>query len=96
MKILRTLFCFIVGLSFVVAVGLYCARSTAPKVVYIQKLEIPSIKEIQRRLKELDKPRYDPGKLDGIVGKQTQTAWNNYECDRQAKKCFEIQKIKGN
>jgi len=84
----KTLLIVIITVS-ALSIAVHLAK---PKIIYIQKLEIPSIREIQRRLKELDNPRYDPGKLDGIVGKQTQTAWNNYECDKQAKKCFEISK----
>ena len=74
----------------VFALGFAVKLLERPKVVYIQKLDIPSAREIQRRLKELDNPRYDPGKIDGIPGPNTMEGWNNYTCDQYA-----IRAIKG-
>ena len=50
---------------------------------------IPSAREIQQRLTDLDKPRYDPGPIDGIPGPKMIRGWDNYTCDQFAKKCFE-------
>jgi hypothetical protein len=51
---------------------------------------IPSAREIQQRLKDTGKERYNPGKIDGIIGVQTksQTAWDNYTCDQFAKRAI--------
>lgn len=43
--------------------------------------KIPSAIEIQQMLTETGKERYYPGKADGIIGKNSQTAWDNYICD---------------
>jgi len=58
------------------------------KLVPVQAL-IPSQREIQQRLKDLGKARYDPGKIDGIIGKDSRIAWDNYICDQLAKKAIE-------
>lgn len=50
---------------------------------------IPSAIEIQQKLKIIGKPRYDPGKIDGKVGRKTQTAWDNYICDQYAIRAIE-------
>lgn len=77
----------LVGLGCIVLVAMWCIIQTQKsKVVYIyvQDPNIPSAREIQRRLKELDNPRYDPGKIDGIPGPNTLEGWNNYTCDQYA------------
>lgn len=91
MKVLRNLFTFIVGFSFIVAVGLYCARAQAPTIVYVQDPNIPSTREIQQRLKEMGIERYDPGKIDGVIGKNSRKAWDNYICDQHAKRTFKYE-----
>ncbi len=60
-----------------------------PKIIYIIDPNIPSVREIQQRLKDLDDPRYDPGKVDGIPGPDTMRGWNNLIKDRYAKRAFE-------
>lgn len=49
---------------------------------------IPSAREIQQRLKDLDDPRYDPGPIDGISGPKMIRGWDNYICDQYAKKAI--------
>ncbi len=56
------------------------------KLVPVQS-DIPSAREIQQRLKDTGKPRYDC-KVDGIVGPETIKAWDAYIMDRYAKKAF--------
>jgi len=85
----------LVGIGCIVLIAMWCIIETqeANKVyVYIQDPNsIPSAKEIQQRLKALGKPRYDPGKIDGVIGVETksQIAWDNYECDQHAKRAIE-------
>ena len=70
-------------------------REPVIKLVPVQDPNyIPSPRDIQQRLKDLDDPRYDPGKIDGIIGIDTrsQIAWDNLIKDRYAKKSFEISK----
>ena len=60
-------------------------------IMVVDPNTIPSIREIQQRLKDTGKPRYDPGKIDGrisLTGK-TQEAWNNYTCDQYAIRAIE-------
>ena len=52
--------------------------------VYVQDPNIPSAREIQQRLKDLDDPRYDPGPIDGIPGPKMITGWDNLIKDRYA------------
>ena len=59
-------------------------RKPVVKLVPVQA-PIPSVREIQQRLKDTGIARYDPGKVDGIPGKMTVTAWDNHTCDRFAK-----------
>jgi len=58
-----------------------------PKV--IQDPNIPSQREIQQRLEDLDNPRYDPNGVDGWIGTDSRTAWDNYTCDQHAKRAIE-------
>ena len=90
MKTIREIFfVVIVGLMFVVLVGQFCALSTSNPTVIIHYEPIPSAREIQRRLKDLDNPRCDPGKIDGIPGPNTITAWDNLIEDRFAIRAIE-------
>jgi len=50
---------------------------------------IPSATEIQERLTALGNPRYDPNGIDGVIGKDSRTAWDNYICDQQAIRAIE-------
>jgi hypothetical protein len=60
------------------------------KLVPVSDLNyIPSPREIQQSLKDLDDPRYDPGKVDGIPGVITMEAWDNLVKDRYAKRAIE-------
>lgn len=82
----------LVGIGCIVLVAMYCIIQTQKsKVIYIyvQDPKIPSARRIQQRLKELDNPRYDPGKLDGIPGPNTMEGWNNYTKDQFAIKAVE-------
>jgi len=78
MKTLRTLFTFLVGISFVVAVGIYCARSTAPRPIirYIEDTnKVYNIFEMQERLQSQGLYK---GKIDGIWGPQTDRTYCDY------------------
>ncbi len=50
---------------------------------------IPSAREIQQRLTDLNDPRYDPNGVDGVIGKDSRTAWDNLIKDRYAKRAVE-------
>ena len=69
-------------------------KNLADKQVKIIRLPdpnyIPSAREIQERLTALGNPRYDPNGIDGIIGKDSRTAWDNYICDQHAKKTIEV------
>lgn len=58
--------------------------------VYVQDPNIPSAREIQQRLKDLNDPRYDPGPIDGIPGPKMITGWDNLIKDRYAKRAIEV------
>lgn len=62
----------------------YCYKPIV-KLVPVQA-PIPSAREIQQRLKDLNDPRYDPGKIDGVIGIDTrsQRVWDNLIKDRYA------------
>ena len=60
-----------------------------PKIVYIPDPNIPSQREIQQRLEDLGNPRYDPNGVDGWIGKDSRTAWDNYTKDQHAKRAVE-------
>lgn len=75
MKTLKAFFTFLVGLSFVVAVGVYCANST-PTIVYIHDpnyIQPPC--EAQRRLKEQG---FYEGRIDNIWGPESDRAFCNW------------------
>lgn len=61
-----------------------------PKVILIQDPNyIPTQTEIQQRLEDLGNPRYDPNGVDGIIGKDSRIAWDNFTCDQFAKRALE-------
>ena len=60
-----------------------------PRVVYIIDPNIPSAREIQQRLKDLNDPRYDPGPIDGIPGPKMIRGWDNLIIDRYAIRAIE-------
>lgn len=76
-------------IMLVVVLSVAYVNHRKPAVVFIPDPNIPSALDIQQRLKDLDVPRYDPGKVDGIIGKQSITAWDNYSCDQHAKRAIE-------
>ena len=86
-KVMSMIRVLLVGIGFIVLMGMYCyIQFQEPQIVYVADPNyIPSVMEIQQRLKDLNEPRYDPGKVDGIPGKMTVTAWDNFVCDRFAK-----------
>ena len=89
MSMVRTL---LVGIGCIVIIVMFCIIKTQEsKVVYIyiQDPNIPSAREIQQKLKDLDDPRYDPGKVDGKPGPDTMRGWDNHTCDRYAKRAIE-------
>ena len=57
-------------------------------VVFVQDPNIPSQREIQQRLEDLNDPRYDPNGVDGWIGTDSRTAWDNYTKDQHAKEYF--------
>jgi hypothetical protein len=63
---------------------------TAPDVIDIKPQKVPmSVRELQTFLNDQPDPwkRY-VCKIDGIWGKETETALENYLCDQNAKECF--------
>jgi len=58
------------------------------KLVPVQSY-IPSQREIQQRLTDLGKARYDPNGIDGWIGVDSRKAWDAYICDRYAKRAIE-------
>ena len=82
----------LVGFGCVVLIAMYCIIQTQKQVKIIQVPDlnyIPSARQIQQRLTDLDNPRYDPNGIDGRIGTDSQTAWDNYICDRYAKRSIE-------
>lgn len=43
--------------------------------------QIPTIEGLQQFLKDTGMERYNPGKVDGVVGPNTVKAWENYSFD---------------
>ena len=58
------------------------------KLVPVQS-PISSVRQIQQRLKDTGKERYDPGPIDGIPGPNTVEGWNNYTKDQFAIRAIE-------
>lgn len=50
---------------------------------------IPTPRQVQEFLKAQNHPRYDPGKIDGVPGPKTCTAWVNWTVDQIANEAFE-------
>lgn len=59
------------------------------KKVESQDPNIPSQREIQQRLTDFNDPRYDPNGVDGWIGTDSRTAWDNYTKDQYAIREFE-------
>lgn len=92
-KVMSMIRILLVGIGCVVLIGMWCIIQTQQQVKIIRVPDynyIPSAREIQQRLTDLNKPRYDPNGVDGHIGKDSRTAWDNYICDRYA-----IKAIKG-
>lgn len=93
MKLLQTL---IVALMAVVIIGLLTERacnkpiktSSTPVEARTAEIRILSPRELQTFLKGKNIDRYDPGKVDGRIGTNTISAWENYCCDQYAVKEF--------
>ena len=79
----------IIILSF--CFGYWVARTYRNQVIKLVPVQapIPSAREIQQRLKDLDDPRYDPGPIDGIPGPRMITGWDNLIKDRYAIRAIE-------
>ena len=91
-KIMGMIRVLLVGIGCVVMIAMYCIIQTQKQVNMIRVPDpnyIPSARQIQQSLKDLDNPRYDPGKIDGIPGPDTITAWDNLIEDRYAKRAIE-------
>jgi len=77
----------ITGILIVIAIGLATERICQQNVIEtesgIKQKQVMSIIELQEFLNSQDNNRYYCGKIDGICGKQTIRAWNNY-CNDQA------------
>ena len=83
---------FLVGIGCIVLIAMFCIIKTQKHVRIIRIPDpnyIPSARQIQQSLKDLDNPRYDPGPIDGIPGPKMITGWDNYVCDQYAKRSIE-------
>ena len=96
---MKTLPAIIVGLMFVVLVGLalWCfqlraelnwAEKTKQNYICIRKSYV--VRDIQQYLIDVNQPRYDVGSkgADNIWGRDTKTAVNNFMFDNQARVYF--------
>lgn len=91
-KVMAMVRILLVGFGCVVLVAMWCIIQTQKsKVIYIyvQDPNIPSARRIQQQLTELNDPRYDPNGVDGVIGKDSRTAWDNLIKDRYAKRDIE-------
>ncbi len=91
-KVMSMVRVLLVGFGCVVLIGMWCIIQTQKQVKIIRVPDpnhIPSARQIQQRLTDLDKPRYDPKGVDGVIGDKSQKAWDNYICDRYAKRSIE-------
>lgn len=82
----------LVGIGCIVLVAMWCIIETQEAnvvYIYVQDPNIPSARQIQQSLKDFNDPRYNPGKVDGIIGKKSIVAWDNYTCDQYAKRAIE-------
>lgn len=90
-KIMSMIRVLLVGFGCVVLIAMYCIIQTQKQVKIIRIPDpnyIPSQREIQQRLTDLGKPRYDPNGVDGWIGTDSRKAWDNYECDQHAKRAI--------
>lgn len=84
-KIRGTFFCIVFGALVIVVIAQHCAIKAPSLPVSGQTIvEIPSIRQIQQRLKATGKKRYDCGEVDGKFGAKTRQALENYKCDEMA------------
>ena len=91
-KVMSMVRVLLVGFGFVVLVAMYCIIQTQQTVKIIRIPDpnyIPSARQIQQQLKDLDNPRYDPGPIDGIPGPKMIRGWDNLIIDRYAKRAIE-------
>ena len=88
MKMIRVLLLGIAGIVLYAAWCQHshrCHRPIEHHITIMDVNDIPSVREIQRRLKATGKARYDPGPIDGDVGgpdSQMRTAWQYYIDDQ--------------
>lgn len=89
-KVMSMVRVLLVGFGFVVLVAMWCIIQTQRqvKIIRVPDPKIPSAREIQQRLTDLNDPRYDPNGVDGWIGKDSRMAWDNYTCDQYAKEYF--------
>lgn len=87
MKTILNILAFLVILSMGLGIGLV-ARINTP-IVKLVPSPIPSQREIQQRLTDFNDPRYDPNGVDGWIGTDSRTAWDNYTKDQFAIKAIE-------
>ncbi|KKL62609.1 hypothetical protein LCGC14_1065730 [marine sediment metagenome] len=91
-KVMSMVRVLLVGFGCVVLIGMYCIIQTQKQVKTIRVPDpnfIPSARQIQQSLKDLDDPRYDPGPIDGIPGPKMIEGWDNYTCDQYAIRSIE-------
>ncbi len=91
-KVMSMVRVLLVGFGCVVLIGMYCIIQTQKQAKTIRVPDpnyIPSARQIQQSLKDLDDPRYDPGPIDGIPGPKMIEGWDNYVCDRYAIRSIE-------
>jgi len=85
-RVIRTIITLAVGASIIIAVGYktqqHCARATNAT----KRVEIPSPKEFQALLNELEPD--SPIAEDGIIGKETIAKWERVYNNQQAIKTF--------
>ena len=97
MKTIRTTI-QVIGMSVVIFVSGYCgwilrnvfppSRAGISSASIARPAHILSIIDIQQQLTSLGVKRYDPCGIDGIIGKKTLNAWNNYTFDKYAERYF--------
>jgi hypothetical protein len=74
-----TLFAIMVGLC--AYTGYVCRTADRAETVHAPVEPIPMRKQIQRRLKDAG---YYHGKIDGIIGPESNKAWGRAECQQYA------------
>ena len=78
---MKTLYAILFGLLFIVLMGLWLERNSLIRQIQIEQERIPWPSEVQKKLKDIGLPRYDPGKIDGDPGPLMRQAWLNYTFD---------------